>query len=393
MQHLRSKLERNITLLMLLSIDEWVLATAITTFFQMRAVGLSLSQVLIGESLFALTILVFDVPTSIFSDLFSRKSSFIFSEICAFFAVSTFAFARSFTDILFSQFFAGCCVAVLSGTNSAMLFDTLKALGREGEHPKYFGRITAVSLVAIALGGVLSGFIGAWNLRVAVSLCMLIPLYKLTVMSFLTEPPHEPHPHARAPFAHAWTTLRWFFRDPILPILTIGSIVVSLAWKMTLQTYNPFMESVGIPIWAFGIFTAAFNLTGAAVSHYAHDIRRRLGGLGSLVLILGGITAMFTLMTLPPVLIACVLPGIIWIISPFRTVFFADEMNRRTTSDKRATTLSMASFGAQFLQVLALPFLGFVADASGLRSMYLLLAGAVLVTGLVTIIGLRKILT
>ncbi|MDO8468566.1 MAG: MFS transporter [Candidatus Peribacter sp.] len=390
MNSVEKNLKRNLSLLKWLSIDETLFASAIVIAFEMHAIGLSLSQVLLGESIFALTILIVDIPTSVFSDLVHRKGTFIASELCLLVGVIVLAFAQNFFHIIISQIFWGIGLATISGTNSAMLFDTLRGIERENEHRKILGGITSFSLITIAFGQVLSGFLGEINLRLPIFLCILIPIYKLILIIFLQEPPREPHPHALAPLTHVLSALQWFITNSTILLLVIGSIFVSLAWKISAQTFNPYMELIHVPIVYWGVLMACFNLIAAFISRKAHIIQQYLGEGYSFLAIFGGSIIMFVLMANIKLPIGFLFPGIIWIISPFRQIFFADELNKRTSSDRRATTLSIAGFCSQFLQVLALPLFGLFADLWGLPMMYLIIACSLLVVAIGTGFGLQN---
>lgn len=383
-------LKRNLSLLKWLSVDEALFASAIVIAFEMHAIGLTLSQVLLGESIFALTILIVDIPTSVFSDLVHRKGAFIASELCLLVGVIVLAFAQNFSHVIISQIFWGIGFATASGTNSAMLFDSLQGMGRENEHRKILGGITFFALITVAFGQVISGFLGEIDLRLPVFLCILIPLYKLILIIFLQEPPREPHPHAHEPLAHAFSAFRWLFSHSSILFLVIGSIFFSLAWKISIQTFNPYMELIHVPILYWGILMAFFNLVAAFVSRKAHIIQHYFGEFYSFLAIIAGSAIMFILMANIRLPVGFLFPGIIWIISPFRQIFFADELNKRTSSDRRATTLSIAGFCSQLLQVLALPLFGLFADLWGLPMMYLITAFSLLVVAIGTGIGLKN---
>jgi len=385
------RLERNLRLLKWLSIDETLFASAVIIAFELHTVGLSLAQVLLGESIFALTIILVDIPTSVFSDLINRKASFIIAELCLLIGVTGLAFAQNFLWIIGTQIVWGIGVAALSGTDSAMLYDTLKSLKREEEHRAILGKIEGFSLIAIALGQILSGFIGAWDLRFAVKLCILVPVIKLILILFLEEPPRKPHPNAHEPFTHLFRTLRWFGTQRTLVLLVLASMTASLGGKIAVQTFNPYLELVKVPIIYWGFLMAGFNVFGAVIARNAHTIQKRLGSLRSFILIFATEAGGFFLMAkLHPFFFAALLPFAFWSFISFRKIFFSDEINRRTESHRRATTLSVESFGIQLLQMCSLSFLGLYADQAGLPAMYLLLAAVLAVVGVGAGVGLRR---
>ncbi|MEI8230777.1 MAG: MFS transporter, partial [Candidatus Peregrinibacteria bacterium] len=382
---IKRKLERNLTLLKWLSIDESLFASAVVIAFEMHIVGLSLAQVLLGESIFALTILLVDIPTSVFSDIINRKSSFIFAELSLLIGLASFAFAQNFLWIIVAQITWGIGAAALQGTESAMLFDSLKILKREGEHRKMLGRIEGFALLVLASGQIFGGFLGAWNLRFAVILCLIVPITKLFLILFLEEPARKPHPHAHEPFTHLFKTLSWFTTQTTLIFIVFASMTVALGGKVVFQTFNPFMELVNVPIVYWGILLACFNIIGAFVAWKSHEIQKKLGGFGSFAVIFAAeICGLLLMAKLHFIFFAALFPVLFWSILSFRKIFFSDEINRRTESHRRATTLSIESFGTQLLQVCTLGVLGLYADRAGLPALYLLLAASIAGVGIVT---------
>ncbi len=135
---------------------------------------------------------------------------------------------------------------------------------------------------------------------------------------------------------------------------------------------------------------AFFSLLSSFIAKESHRIQSRIGEGSSLLLIIALQAGGFFLLTLPkaPAAFLFLLP--LFIINPFRMVFLSDELNKRASSHQRATILSTASFSGQLLQMLTLPFLGIFADRLGLTTLYIFLAGAISLLGLLLFFGLHR---
>ena len=148
---------------------------------------------------------------------------------------------------------------------------------------------------------------------------------------------------------------------------------------------------IKVPIIYWGILLALFNLFGSVVARNTHAIKQRLGSLWSFILLFSVYVIGLLLMAeLRIPYIAALFPFLTWGFLSFRKIFFSDEINRRMESHRRATTLSIESFGIQLLQVLTLGSLGLYADRAGLPALYLLLAVILAVVGMGTGWMLRK---
>lgn len=385
-----ARLARNLTLLKWMRIDPAFFAAAVIVAFEIHAVGLTLTQVLLGESIFAFTILALEVPTGVFSDLVSRKKTLLLAELLLVIGVPLLAFSQNFFHIIIAQIMWGAAAALISGTDSAMLFDTLKALGREEEHKAILGKITSFYLFTLAIGMIVGGFLVEVNWRLPVLLSAPLPFIKLILIAFLKEPPREKPKHQAHPLQHTWSAIRWLFSHQALLLLIIATMFVGLGRKISLHTYNPYMELIETPVVYWGILLAAFSLIASALSKHAHTIQQYLGERLSFFVMYGLWIMGFILMAKAHIALAFLFPLIHQLLIPFQDIFFSDEINKRTTSDRRATVLSIGSSCRQSLQMLVLPFLGYVADAYSLETMYLLVAGVLAVAGMTTGLGLLR---
>lgn len=385
----KTLLERNLSLLKFHRLDVLIFAGAIFIAYQMHTIGLTLTQILVGESVFALSILLFEIPTGVFSDLVSRKKTLLIAEVFLFFGVLIFALAQSFLHIIISQIVFGIALATISGTDSAFLFDTLKALGREDEHKKILGEITSFFLITIAVGQIIGGFLGTIDLRLPVLLSIPIPLIRIVLILFLTEPPRENFKNAPSPLSHTTSAIKWIFSSRIVGFLMFSSMVIALASKISIHTFNPYMEIINVPILYWGILMAGFNLLAAFIAKQTHFIGKKLGSMNSFIFIFIIWILGFILMAKVHIFLAFLWPLLHWVMRPFRDIFFSDEINKRTESSKRATVLSMTNFAGQSLQVIALPIFGYITDVWSLETTYLVMSGMLLVMGFISGFGIK----
>ena len=115
--------------------------------------GLTLGQVTLIDVPFWLSIIVLQIPAAAIADRWGRKPTLLASAAAFAAAVTFFGLATNFWLILCSYMVWGVAFALLSGTESAFIYDSLKAMGREAEYPKIYGRGWAVA-TAGGLGGV-----------------------------------------------------------------------------------------------------------------------------------------------------------------------------------------------------------------------------------------------
>lgn len=150
--------------------------------------GFSLVDIGIAEGVFHAVSFLFEVPSGMLADLLGRKKTLLISCLLA----SLSAFAMSYSSSLF-----GVCVSfalealsfnLASGTLEALLYDSLKALGREEQYDKHSSKLLAAYSVMQAVSGLISywvlkiGFFGAYLIA------GLISLASFCTALYLTEP-------------------------------------------------------------------------------------------------------------------------------------------------------------------------------------------------------------
>ena len=91
--------------------------------------GFSLTQVTTAEGIFLVGVLVLEVPTGAVADRYGRSRSMALGAVVLGLAVLIFAFTTSFAILLVSFLLWSVATALMSGADSALLFDTLKAAG------------------------------------------------------------------------------------------------------------------------------------------------------------------------------------------------------------------------------------------------------------------------
>lgn len=376
------ELERNLTLLRYLKPDVLAFTGAVFVAYQLNVIGLTLAQVMIAQSVAAATIFLCEVPSGIVSDFFNRKSIFIIAEFCYLGSILLFAFAQNFYHIILMEVLFGIAYAAISGTDSAILYETLKELGREEEYTKYQGQFVSFFLYTIAIANIISGFAGELDLRIPIIACIPISMAQLVLACFLTEPLKTQkinHPNS---IIHTIGSFKWLFKYRIVFSFILLGVFVGLGRKIVLHTFNPFMELLDIPILYWGVLLAIFNLTAALVTNYSHNIKKIFGIQSILISVIMIQIIVFFLMAKVHFLMAFIWPMIHFIIWPVSTVIINSVISEKTNKERRATVLSLSSFLNQSVQIILLPVFGYIADLYSLADMFLILAILFSVTGI-----------
>ena len=102
--------------------------------------GISFSQVLYLNAAFMFFVFMLEVPTGTIADFFGRKVSMQISCFVSCVAVLTYISYPDFYVFLAAEFIFAVGASLMSGADSAFIYDTLKELGRSQESKRIFGR-------------------------------------------------------------------------------------------------------------------------------------------------------------------------------------------------------------------------------------------------------------
>jgi len=126
--------------------------------------GLTLEQFAILNIVWALTIVLAEVPSGALADIVGRKRLVVFAAIMMVVEMALIVFAPiGASSLLFWQFLAnricsGLSEAAASGADEALAYDSLKALGREDDWSRILQRTTQVVSVGFFMTMILGAF-------------------------------------------------------------------------------------------------------------------------------------------------------------------------------------------------------------------------------------------
>ena len=141
----------------------------VNTMFLLGA-GLSLMQAFLANAIFTGSMALFEVPTGIVADTRGRRASFLLSV--SFLIVGTLAYVAvgeyggGMTGIVVASIVLGLGYTFYSGAVEAWLVDALKSTGYADPVDRVLARGSAISSIAMLIGSVSGGLLGAIHLSV-----------------------------------------------------------------------------------------------------------------------------------------------------------------------------------------------------------------------------------
>jgi len=325
--------------------------------------GLDMLDIFVLQGLFAVAMGVLEVPTGMIADRVGKRTSLLWGCAIAIAALVVYACGHSFGVFLVAEVLFALALALFSGADTSLLYDSLKALGREDEYTAREGRARAWQMLSIAGSTLIGGFIGAVSLRGALWATVLGPVLGLLVARrFVEVQPRAADQSLRAAWAGYLellrATLKLVRKHALVRRLLLFQAVFTGTSTWLLWMYQPYMGHVGWPIWAFGAGFAAFNLFAAFSSHRAQRVAGRLGPHRTIVLLI-------LLQALPPLFMANTTAGwgvlLIFGHQAVRGIarpVLAGRILSQVWADKRSTVLSVSSLFSRIFFAMSAPIVG-----------------------------------
>lgn len=361
----------------------------IVLFFQEN--GLSLQDIFVLQAIFSVAVVLFEIPSGYFSDIMGRKITIIYACLLSFIGFCVYSISSSFTGLLTAELLLGLGASFLSGTDSAMLYDTLIQLKRKKEYKKLEGRMGAITNFSEGIASILGGLLALISLRVPFYVETALVLLTIPLALTLVEPKrkklvtHGGHVKEILRIVHyslhGHKEVKWL----ILYAGLVGASTLTAVWFL-----QPYFNQVNLPLAYFGIVWALGNLSVGLFAWYAHSYEEKIGRTLSLVsLILLSCAGYFILSSFSS----------LWIL-PFALLFYFvrginapilnDYINQHISSDMRATVLSVKGLVLRLIFVILGPFAGWVADIYSLQTALLVSGGIFLSGGILCLLYLHK---
>ncbi len=260
---------------------------AVITLFWKDRIGLSLAQIFLLQGVFSTATLVMEYPSGYLSDRLGYRFSLTLASALGVTGWGLYTLADSFGGVLAAECLLGISFAFISGSDSALLFETLRQRGDEGDYARYDGRMTGCAQIGEAAGALFAGVLYATAPLLPFLIQVGVWLLALGLCRSLAEAPAEGGAPTASHLAEALRTCRLALVDsPAMRATILLATLLGLASFFPVWLIQPYMQQCGVPLGWFGPVWAGANLTVALFSLLSHRLHFRLGEKGMIALFL-----------------------------------------------------------------------------------------------------------
>lgn len=143
--------------------------------------GMTLTQIGVLESIFHITGFISEIPTGAMADLIGRKRLIVLGRVAALISAIIMLYSNSFWEFGIGFILSAWGYNMNSGSEEALLYDSLKELKRDGEYLKISGKLNLIIEVAQGLAVFMGGILAEKNFDLSYICAILVGICALGI--------------------------------------------------------------------------------------------------------------------------------------------------------------------------------------------------------------------
>jgi len=338
--------------------------------------GLQMFDVFLLQGIYSVAIVLLEIPSGYLADKWGRKNTMIIGAFLGTFGFIIYSLSFGFWGFLIAEIVLGVGQSFISGSDSALLYDSLKHQEKQSDYMKLEGRVLSVGNFAETIAAIVGGLLASISLRT--------PFYAQIFVAFMAIPASfmlvEPNRRKMSGNQNIKNILKivkkslltdYKLKWTIFMSAIIGISTLTMAWFV-----QPFLKDLKFDVFYISLIWAALNLTVGVVTLFAFKVENFIKQKNTLLLIVAGIFLGYFFTAYNYGKISIIFLFMFYAVRGIATPVLKDYINRITTSDIRATVLSVRNFVIRVGFAIVGPALGWFTDVYTLK-ISLFISGAI----------------
>ena len=309
-----------------------------------------------------------EIPTGYFADRSGRKTSILLGAILGFTGYLAYSLSFGFWQFVLAEVILGVSQSLVSGADSAMLYDTLAVAKQNEKYTQLEGRVTSIGNFGEAFAGIIGGLLAVSSLRTPFYVQACVALIAVPAAILLVEPPIKSIKIKSGSreirlimysVLHGNVKLKW---NTFFSAIT-GAATLTMAWFA-----QPYFGQLKIPVPMYGVLWAGLNLSVGIAAVFAWRFEKKFGAVITVIVFTVAIFCSYILLPFMPGYSGLVILLVFYLARGLATPTLRNYINLITTSDVRATVLSVRNFLIRLIFAITGPLWGWITDKYSLQS-------------------------
>jgi MFS family permease len=316
-------------------------------FWEQR--GMTVLMVVLCEIIYAVSIVIFEIPTGVFADKFGRKTLLVIGAVLSVFEFIILLFAYEFWTFALVVFLTGISSACTSGAWNALLYDSLLADKKQESFEKIVGRMNSLDFIAALLaalsGSVLAKYVG-FEFNYIVSAASMFLGMVLTLL--LKEPPRKgqlkKNEKSQSDFmVYVRKSITFYKTNPKVVTIITNAMGIAACITFLDEFWQLYLDEIGFSVLFFGLFSACISLARIPGNLLAAYLLIYFKAQSIILFILGITTVCFFMTAIFPGVIGLFMIILIFLASGVIDPVVTGFLHHHGSSEIRATIESVQS--------------------------------------------------
>ncbi|MGX7417521.1 MFS transporter [Carnobacterium gallinarum] len=346
--------------------------------------GMSLWEIGLIEGIFHGSSLLFEIPSGAIADTYGLRKTLIVGRLFAILSGLLLIFASSFWLLSLGFVLSALSYNLNSGTNEALVFESLKANSIEKTYLTVASKMNMVYEISSTFGIIVAGvlldsyFEGVYLVQIALAILSIVSVFRMIEPPTPKNSEKKERIRYRDTLKEAYNILKGNLE--LVYLMAFFAILegVAATFFFYFQSYLDDLKMPGYFISLLVFISCLFQATG---SKCAPQIEGKLGKKGILFwmpITLALLLLAAGLASFPLILIFYVaINTLVAILAPIASDYF----NQLIPSEQRATLISVSSMFYSFVMIILFPLIGGLAEIIRLKMCFILMG--IFLSGLV----------
>lgn len=342
----------------------------IVLFYQSN--DMSMQDIFTLKAIYSFTLMFFEIPTGYLADKLGRRTSILIGSVLGVAGFLIYSFSFGFFEFVVAEIALGISLSLVSGADSAMLYDTLKAGNQSDKYTRIEGKISSAGNFAEALAGIIGGLIAVVSLRTPFYVQTFVAALAIPAALILREPEVVSQrlqtgfmqiPKIIKDSLHINKKLKW----TILLSAAIGASTLTMAWFV-----QPYFIMSGMAVAWFGVGWAVLNVAAGIGAYHAWRVELKVGSKSMVTLMVIMLASGFIAISVVPFIPGFIILLVFYIFRGLATPTLRNYINQHTESEVRATVMSLRNFIIRLIFAIVGPFFGWLTDVYSLQTAFMI---------------------
>lgn len=334
--------------------------------------GLPLWQIGILEAIFHVASLISEIPSGALADLLGRKQVLLASRLCGIISSCIMIFANHIWMLGIGFVFTAWSYNLLSGSEEALLYDSLLELKSEEKYFKINGKLEFIAEVSQGIAIFLGGFLAKYSYLLCYVILIDIDFVASFIVCRMEEPKVEQERQQVSVKAHFMTCYVLIKDNSKIRYLLIHYSILTAFYTSVFLYSQSYYFAQGFDEAQIGLILLGTSGCASIGALFSEKIAIRFEHY---VCYGSGIALALGLLLMSGKVVWISILG--FYVGSVANVFLhlqqSKELNKRIPSAQRATVLSVSGMFFSMVMIILFPLIGLFADYIGLSRLILML--------------------